>query len=77
MHTVQCNYIPVHFPGTGDLFAAVMTASFVKGEKLETAVEKACRFVELCVKNTWAEKNVDTRFGVDLENNLKYLIDWK
>ncbi len=71
---VKCNYIPVHFPGTGDLFGAVMTANTIQGTDLVTAVEKACRFVELCVKNTYTDDTVDTRFGVDLENNLKYLL---
>ena len=71
---VKCNYIPVHFPGTGDLFGAVMTANTVQGTDLVTAVEKACRFVELCVKNTYTNENVDTRFGVNLESNLKYLL---
>lgn len=73
--TVKCNYIPVHFPGTGDLFGAVMTACLLDGENLTSAVEKACRFVEICVKNTWTDDSVDTRYGVDLEKNLKYLID--
>ena len=72
--TVECNYIPVHFPGTGDLFGAVMTASLLNGDTLTAAVEKACRFVEICVKNTWTE-GVDTRHGVELEKNLRYLID--
>ncbi|MBQ9844559.1 MAG: pyridoxamine kinase [Oscillospiraceae bacterium] len=72
--TVQCNYIPVHFPGTGDLFCAVMTAEILGGAVLEAAVEKAARFVEKCVANTYTDKDVDTRFGVEIEQNLKYLI---
>ena len=72
---VACNYIPVHFPGTGDLFGATMTANLLEGKNLTASVEKACRFVELCVKNTWQDENVDTRYGVELEQNLRYLID--
>ena len=72
---VECNYIPVHFPGTGDLFAATMTGCVLNGEKLEAAVEKACRFVEICVKNTWKGEKTDTRYGVDVEQNLRYLLD--
>ena len=72
--TVECNYIPVHFPGTGDLFGAVMTACLLNGDTLTAAVEKACRFVEICVKNTWTD-GVDTRHGVELEKNLRYLIN--
>lgn len=72
---VNCNYIPVHFPGTGDLFGATMTANLLEGKSLTVSVEKACRFVELCVKNTWQGENTDTRYGVELEQNLRYLID--
>ena len=71
---VVCNYVPVHFPGTGDLFVATMTAYILSGSSIVSAVESACRFVEICVKNTWTE-GVDTRHGVDVELNLKYLLD--
>ena len=72
---VSCNYIPVHFPGTGDLFGATMTAYLLEGKTLSQSVEKACRFVELCVRNTWQEGETDTRYGVELEQNLRYLLD--
>ena len=72
---VKCNYIPVHFPGTGDLFTATMTAYIMNGVPLAESVEKACRFVEICVKNTYTDENVDTRYGVNIEQNLRYLID--
>lgn len=72
---IECNYIPVHFPGTGDLFGATMTAYLMEGKNLAVSVEKACRFVELCVKNTWQQGETDTRYGVELEQNLRYLID--
>ena len=72
--TVRCNYIPVHFPGTGDLFCSVMISELLNGLPLEDSVVKAARFVEICVKNTYTDKNVDTRFGVEIEQNLKYLI---
>ena len=68
-----CNYIPVHFPGTGDLFCTVMTGHILNGETLETAVAKASEFVEICVKNTYTDAEVDTRYGVEIEQNLKYL----
>ena len=68
-----CNYIPVHFPGTGDLFCTTMIGNVLKGENLEAAVKKASEFVEICVRNTYTDKNVDTRYGVEIEQNLKYL----
>ncbi len=73
--TVVCNYIPVHFPGTGDLFCAVMISEILNGMPLEKSVEKASRFVEICVRNTYTDENVDTRFGVEIEQNLKHLFD--
>ena len=71
---IVCNYIPAHFPGTGDIFCAVMAGGVLKGESLNIATEKAARFVEKCVKETW-HSGVDTRYGVNLEANLKYLLD--
>jgi len=72
---VEINYIPVHFPGTGDLFCATMIGDMLNGMSLEKSVEKASRFVEICVRNTYTNENVDTRFGVEIEQNLKYLFD--
>ena len=71
--TVNCNYIPVHFPGTGDLLCAVMISELMNDISLEAAVEKAARFVEICVQNTYTDKDVDTRYGVEIEQNLKFL----
>ncbi|MEG2929732.1 MAG: pyridoxamine kinase [Oscillospiraceae bacterium] len=72
--TIECNYIPVHFPGTGDLFCAVLTGCLLKDDDLPAACKKAAEFVEKCVKATYNE-GVDTRFGVELEPQLKYLLE--
>ncbi|MEG1801337.1 MAG: PfkB family carbohydrate kinase, partial [Oscillospiraceae bacterium] len=72
--TVECNYIPVHFPGTGDLFCAVLTGGVLKGDGLPQACIRATEFVEKCVRATY-ETGVDTRFGVELEPQLKYLLE--
>lgn len=71
--SIECDYIPVHFPGTGDLFCAVLTGYYMKGNSLEKSCKKAAEFVEICVKSSFQE-NCDTRFGVNLEENLKYLL---
>ncbi|MEG2769720.1 MAG: PfkB family carbohydrate kinase [Oscillospiraceae bacterium] len=71
---VKCNYLPVYFPGTGDLFTAVLTALMVKGEPLKTAVEKSVRFVEITARETqnadcnpeeglWIEKTLPLLFS--------------
>lgn len=70
---VVCNYLPVHFPGTGDLFGAVLVGNLLKNISLDKSCVNAARFVELCVTKTY-EENADTRFGVHLEPLLKYLI---
>lgn len=71
--TTECNYIPVHFPGTGDLFCAVLTGNILQGGCLADACKKATEFVEICVKSTY-ESKTDTRFGVNLEGYLKHLL---
>ena len=38
--------------GTGDVFAAVVSASLVRGENLQQAVEKAARFISRCLEYT-------------------------
>ena len=72
---VECNYIPVHFPGTGDLFCATMIAYLMNGKTLTESVNKSARFVEICVKNTYTDNSVDTRYGVEIEENLKHLME--
>ncbi len=67
-----CNYIPVSYPGTGDLFASVVVSNLILQESLEIACKKAAKFVEDCIKSTHSE-NTDTRFGVNLEPMLKNL----
>ncbi len=68
-----CNYIPVSYPGTGDLFASLVVSNLLSNECLEIACQKSAKFVEECIKNTHTE-NTDTRFGVNLEPMLKSLV---
>lgn len=70
---IPCNYLPVSYPGTGDLFGGTFASCLLQGQDLKTACEKAARFVEKCVEVTFNEGS-DTRFGVQLESVLKYLI---
>lgn len=61
------------YPGTGDLFAAVLLGSLMKGSSLYESVEKAHEFVSLCISRS-DEAGYDTRAGVLLEPNLSKLI---
>ena len=70
---VPCDYVPVSYPGTGDIFAAVLTASFLIGDSLPIAMSRASRFVEIAIKTTFSYGG-DTRFGVMLESAMPFLM---
>ncbi len=44
--------INAYYPGTGDLFAAVLTGSLTRGESLMQAARRAADFVRLCIEET-------------------------
>ncbi len=73
---IPLNYIPVSYPGTGDLFGGCLAAFTVNGCDLKTACEKAARFIEKVVGETYKSGD-ETRYGVHIEPMLKYLIDEK
>ena len=68
-----CEYIPVHYPGCGDIFASVLIGAMLGGASLPIAIGKATDFTELCVKTTFSYGS-DTRQGVMLESVLGNLI---
>lgn len=61
------------YPGTGDLFSAVLLGSLLQGKSLCEGVKKAHGFVELCIIES-DRAGYDTREGVLLEPNLSSLI---
>ena len=63
---------PGEFPGTGDLFAAVLTGSLVRGEGLEGAAARAADFVGACVRFT-LQAGTPSREGVRFEPLLGQL----
>jgi len=73
--TVLCAYrrIPAHYPGTGDLFASVLTGCMVKGEKPVEAMRRATAFLERTIEDSW-KAQTEVRAGVQLERALKYLL---
>ena len=70
---IDCDYVP-SYPGTGDLFASVLTGGFLTGDSLPMAMGRAAYFVERCIKTTFSYSS-DTRYGVMLEKELGVLID--
>lgn len=59
------------FPGTGDLFGAVLISRLAVGNALSAATEAAAAFVADCINNTPAD--ADTRLGVCFEPQLWHL----
>ena len=71
-----CPYrrVPVHYPGTGDLFASVLTGALTGGEPIHAAVALASDFVRRVMEESYLT-DAQPRYGVQLELALKYLID--
>lgn len=67
-----CEYVPVSYPGAGDIFAAVLTGSLMTGDSLPMAINRATKFIEIAIKTTFSY-GTDTRHGVMLETALPYL----
>lgn len=60
-------------PGTGDLFASILSAACLNGVSLFQAVKTAADFIGLCICETQKE-NVPIAEGVCFENHLSILI---
>lgn len=69
---VRCNYMPVSYPGTGDMYAAVLVGGLLSGDSLPIAMERATRFLEAAIKLTYGYGS-DTRYGVMFERALPLL----
>ena len=64
-------HIDRSFPGTGDLYGAVLIGSLIQGNALSAAADNAAEFVSLAIQNTPVGQ--DTRFGVWFEPLLPRL----
>lgn len=60
-------------PGTGDVFASVLTGSLINGKSLHEATEKAARFVKDCITKS-DELNIPHGNGVCFEEILGKLV---
>lgn len=69
---VSGDYVPASYPGTGDIFASVLTGSFLMGDSLPMAMDRATRYTELTIKTTFGF-STDPREGVMLERTLEWL----
>lgn len=62
-----------HYPGTGDLFASVLTGALVTGDSLRGAVARAADFVSRAM--ALSRGAGDPNHGVQLEAALPYLLE--
>ena len=62
----------MHYPGTGDLFASVLTGAMVQGAGLECAVQRAAEYVYRSIEVTIPVKT-EPRMGVQFEKILYML----
>lgn len=61
-------------PGTGDIFAAILSADVVKGVPFTNSVKKAAEFIRICAEGS-AALNIPIVEGVCLEQYLSLLQD--
>ena len=69
---VDCSYIPAYYPGTGDVFASVLTGSLLQGDSLPIALDRAAQFILQGIRSTFGYK-MDNRDGILLERVLPNL----
>lgn len=60
------SYVPVSYPGCGDLFAAILCALMVRGQDFLTAADRCATVVSKAVHLSW-ERKTEQRKGVAVE----------
>lgn len=70
---VDCDYVPASYPGTGDIFASVLTGGLLSGDSLPIAMDRATVFTQITIKNTYSY-GLEARNGVLFEPSLSWLI---
>ncbi len=71
---VCSDYIPASYPGTGDMFASVITGSLLNGESFPESIDRAVQFVFKAIRATYG-KGIPVRNGVLLEKVLSTLLE--
>ena len=69
---VDWDYVPVSYPGTGDIFASVLTGGLLKGDSLPIAMNRATSFAQIAIKTTYSY-GYEPRNGVMFEEVLSWL----
>jgi pyridoxine kinase len=69
---VSTNYLPAHYPGTGDAFTSVITGALLQGDSLPIALDKAAQFIQMGIRATFGYE-YDNREGILIERILRSL----
>ena len=69
---VSVDYLPASYPGTGDTFTSVLTASLMQGDSLPIALDRAVNFINIGVRATFGH-DYDAKEGIMLERVLHTL----
>lgn len=69
---IKSDYIPVYYPGTGDIFASILTGSLLRGDSLPVAASIAVEFISAAIKETYGH-NTPFRNGIMFEKALPIL----
>jgi len=69
---IKNDYIPVSYPGTGDIFASIMTGCTLRGDSLPVAAATAVEFITAAIKETYG-RNIPPRNGILFEKVLYIL----
>lgn len=69
---VSCDFVPAHFPGTGDTFTSIITGCLLQGDSLPMALDRAVQFISTAIRATYGY-DYDTRHGIMLEKVLANL----
>ncbi len=72
---LQIDYqeLPIRYPGTGDIFTAVMIGGLLQGNTLAESIRRSADFISVAVADAIAV-NEPVRDGVQLEKNLYRLL---
>lgn len=71
---VSCDYVPVSYPGSGDVFSSVLVGGLLKGDSLPIAINRATSFTEIAIKTTYSYSSVP-RDGIMIESVLSWLCE--
>lgn len=69
---VSCGFVPVNYPGAGDVSAAVLVGGLLTGDSLPLAMARATRFTQIAASTAYGY-NTPRREGVLLEKALPWL----